>query len=34
MLTVTVGITILKELLRSSLFEATAEQQELWRRIS
>ena len=29
MLTVTVGITILKELLRSSLFEATAEQQVL-----
>ena len=34
MLTVTVGITILKELLRPVLFETTAEQRELWGRIS
>ena len=34
MLTVTVGITILKDLLKISLLEATEEQVELWKRIS
>ena len=34
MLTVTVGITILKELMADTLLDATAEQQEIWRRVS
>lgn len=34
MLTITVGITILKDLLKTSLLEASKEQIELWKRIS